>query len=81
MTGKLLGMCCRGKYYFDKVLPVWLHSAPFKFNTLSDALEWIALVELLIIFVDHILDDFIIREATEAECSISLQSLLIINVL
>ena len=74
---ELLGMCWRGKYYFDKVLPFGLRSAPFKFNTLSAALEWIALVELLITFVDHILGDFIIGEATEAECSISLQSLLI----
>ena len=57
---ELLGMHWRGKYYFDKVLPFGLRSAPFKFNTLSDALEWIALVEPLITFVDHILDDFII---------------------
>ena len=70
-------MFWRGKYYFDKVLPFGLRSAPFKVNTLSDALEWIALVELLITSVEHILDDFIIGEATEAECSISLQSLLI----
>ena len=74
---ELLRMYWRVKYYFDKFLPFGLRSAPFKFNTLSDALEWIALVELLIIFVDHIPDDFIIGEATGAECSISLQSLLI----
>ena len=74
---ELLGMCWRGKYYFDKVLPFGLRSAPFKFNTLSNALEWIALVELLITFVDHILDDFIIGEATEAECSHFLQCFVI----
>ena len=73
MTGNS-SECTGGvKYYFDKVLPSGLRNAPFVLNTLSDALEKIALVELLITFVDHILDDFIIGEATEAECSISLQ--------
>ena len=52
---KPMGMQWRGKYYFDKILPFGLRSAPFKFNGLSDALEWIALYELLISFVDHIL--------------------------
>ena len=74
---ELLGMQWKGKYYFDKVLPFGLRSAPFKFNGLSQALEWIALYELLISFVDHILDDFIIGEPTESECSTSLRSLLI----
>ena len=64
---ELLGMQWRGKYYFDKLLPFGLCSASLKFNTLSDALEWIALTELLITFVDHILDYLIIGEATEAK--------------
>ena len=32
----------QGLYFFDKVLPFALPSAPFIFNQLSDALEWIA---------------------------------------
>ena len=37
-----------GKYYFDKILPFGLRSAPFKFTGLSYALEWIAIYDLLI---------------------------------
>ena len=60
---ELLGMQWTGKYYFDKILPFGLGSgmvAPFKFTGLSDALEWIAIYDLLISFVDHILHDVII---------------------
>ena len=74
---ELLGMQWTGKYYFYKILPFGLRSAPFKFTGLSDALEWIAIYDLLISFVDHILHDIIIREPTESECSTNLCSLLI----
>ena len=57
---ELLGMQWTGKYYFDKILPFGLRSAPFKFTGLSDALESIAIYDLLISFVDHILHDVII---------------------
>ena len=57
---ELLGMQWMGKYYFDKILPLGLRSAQFKFTGLSDALEWIAIYDLLISFVDHILHDVII---------------------
>ena len=38
----LLGMKWRGSFYFDRVLPFGLRSAPFIFNCLAEALEWIA---------------------------------------
>lgn len=50
------------QYYFDKVLPFGLRSAPYIFNQLSDAIEWILLNECAISFVCHILDDFLIVE-------------------
>lgn len=53
-------MCWEGKYYYDIILP--LRSAPFLFNQLSDAVEWILLNKCLISFVYHILDDFLIIE-------------------
>ena len=59
---ELLGMYWEGKYYYDKVLPFGLRSAPFLFNQLSDALEWILLHKSQISFVCHILDDFLIIE-------------------
>jgi hypothetical protein len=51
-----------GKYYYDKVLPFGLRSAPSIFNQLSDALEWILLNKCNISFVCHILDDFLLIE-------------------
>ena len=57
---EILGMQWTGKYYFDKILQFGLHSAPNKFTGLSDVLEWIAIYDLLISFVDHILHDVII---------------------
>ena len=57
---ELLRMQLTGKYYFYKILPFELRSAPLKFTGLSDALEWIAIYDLLISFVDHILHAIII---------------------
>ena len=56
---ELLGMQWTGKYYFYKILPFGLRSAPFKFTGLSDARESIAIYDLLISFLDHILHDII----------------------
>ena len=61
---ELLGMFWDGKYYYDKVLPFGLRSAPFLFNQLSDAIEWILIHKCCISFVCHILDDFLIIEPT-----------------
>ena len=63
---KLLGMCREGKYYYDKVLPFGLRSAPSISNTLSDSVEWILLNKCKISFVCHILDDFRLIEPPAA---------------
>ena len=47
---------------FDKVLPFGLRSAPYIFNQLSDAIEWILRNKCSISFVSHILDGFFIVE-------------------
>ena len=57
---ELLGMQWTGKNNFDKILSFGLRSAPFLFTWLIDALESIAIYDLLISFVDHILHDVII---------------------
>ena len=59
---ELFGMFWDGNYYYDKVLPFGLRSAPFLFNMLSDAVEWILLNKCYISFVCHILDDFLMIE-------------------
>ena len=57
---ELFGMYWEGSFYYDKVLPFGLRSAPFLFNLLSEAIEWILLHHCHISFVCHILDDFLI---------------------
>ena len=80
---ELLGMYWNNSYYFDKVLPFGLRSAPYIFNQLSDALEWILLNKCFISYVGHILDDFLIMEpATLAglpsqACQTSLSNMLL----
>ena len=59
---ELLGMKWEGKYYYDKVLPFGLRSAPAIFNKLSDALEWILIKKSNISFVCHIVDNFLLIE-------------------
>lgn len=63
---ELFGICWEGKFYYEKVLPFGLRSAPYIFNQLSDAIEWILVNKCSISFVCHILDDFLIIEPASA---------------
>ena len=80
---ELLATFWNGQYYFDKVLPFGLLSAPCIFNQLSDAIEWILLNECSISFVCHILDDFLIAEPPcsnpplDSRCRASLLSMIL----
>jgi hypothetical protein len=60
----LLGMHWNGQYYFDRVLPFGLRSAPFIFNSLAEAVEWIS-KEGGVQVVHHYLDDFLILGKTK----------------
>ena len=72
-----------GHYYFGKVLPFGLRSAPFLFNQLSDAIEWILPNNCSISFPCHILDDFLLIEPPaptipyESPCQASLSSIIL----
>ena len=59
---KLLGMKWKDMFFFDMVLPFGLRSAPYLFNLLLDALEWILNNLFNVPRVLHILDDFFIAE-------------------
>ena len=80
---ELLGMYWNNSYYFDKVLPFGLRCAPYIFNQLSDAHEWILLNKCFISYVGHILDDFLIMEPPtlaglpSQACQTSLSSMLL----
>ena len=59
---ELLGLSWKGRYYFDKALPFGLGSAPYLFNQLLDALEWLVRNHLNIPSIIHILDHFFIAQ-------------------
>ena len=54
----LLGILWDTKLYIDTVLPFGLRSAPKIFNSVADALQWIA-KQRGITYLEHFLDDFI----------------------
>ncbi len=54
----LLGIHWKGAFYVDKCLPFGLRSAPFLFNTVATALEWILANNYGIHHLIHYLDDF-----------------------
>ena len=55
----LLGIYWRQQYYYDLVLPFGLRSAPFIFNQVADAFEWICREEFGVSDLIHLLDDFL----------------------
>ena len=75
----LLGIYWQTKFYVDLYLPFGLRSAPFLFNLLSDALEWIIKNKYGIKHVIHILDDFFLVEPSELQCPTSFSTLLLIR--
>lgn len=72
----LLGIYWQSQYYVDLYLPFGLRSAPYLFNQLSDALEWILKNNYNLRNVIHILDDFFIAEASRRQCLSSFSTLL-----
>ena len=62
----LLGMRWRGSFYFDRVLPFGLRSAPFIFNCLAEALDWIA-KERGVTPIHHYLDDFFVAGVPDSQ--------------
>ena len=55
----LLGMKWRGQYYVDLALPFGLRSAPYIFNTIAKAVEWILVNSYKVLDLLHCLDDFV----------------------
>ena len=71
----LLGMQWKGQFYFDRVLPFGLRSAPFIFNCLADAIEWVA-VQRGVTPIHHYLDDFFIAGIPDStQCTHHLHTL------
>ena len=53
-----------------------LHSAPYLFNQISEALEWVLKNNYGVQHVIHILDDFFVAESTTLDCLGSFTTLL-----
>ena len=56
---QLMGMHWRGSYYFDTCLPFGLRSAPFLFNEVATAIEWILEHNYAVHPILHYLDDYL----------------------
>ena len=69
----LLGIKWKGHYYYDKCMPMGCSSSYKTFETFSTAIEWIAQDKLGIANLLHLLDDFLLIQPTESQCSKSLQ--------
>ena len=66
----LLGIKWQGAFYYDKVLPFGLRSAPYIFNCLAEALCWILQFNYDVTYIMHYLDDFLTLGAPHtSECS------------
>ena len=64
----LLGICWEKHYYYDRVLPFGLRSAPYIFNKFADGLQWILQDTGNLPCVIHYLDDFLdITTANQAQ--------------
>ena len=66
----LLGIHWKGLYYVDKCLPFGLRSAPYLFNQLAQAIEWILKSNYRVTNLIHYLDDFLTAGPPQSEvCS------------
>ena len=63
----LLGIRQEHQYFYDRVLPFGLRSAPFIFNEVADAFQWICEANRLIDDMLHLLDDFLIVGLPQSE--------------
>ena len=68
----LLGLKWKDQYYYDKCTPMGCASSCKTFKSFSTAVEWIAQEKLGIANLLHLLDDFLLIQPTEDQCSKSL---------
>ena len=71
----LLGFQWKNRFYYDRVLPFGLRSAPFIFNCLAKTLCWILRHNYSLKMVMHYLDDFLTLASSESECASNLEHL------
>ena len=65
----LLGLKWKHQYYYDKFMPMGCVSSYKTFEAFSMAAEWIAQEKLTTANLLHLLDDFLLIQPTEDQCS------------
>ena len=65
----LLGFQWRDAFYYDRVLPFGLRSAPYIFNCFAESLCWILTNNYAVAHIMHYLDDFLTLGCNTSECS------------
>ena len=73
---ELLGMKWDNLYYYDQALPMGCSKSCSIFESFSTALEWIAISQLQVSAVLHVLDDFLFIAATQERCASDLSNFL-----
>ena len=69
----LLSIYWQGKFYVDKCLPFGLRSAPGIFNSIAEAIQWIAKEKFNVSYLIHYLDDFFTASSTATACGENLE--------
>lgn len=69
----LLSIYWQGKFYVDKCLPFGLRSAPGIFNSIAEAIQWIAKEKFKVSYLIHYLDDFFTACSTATACRENLE--------
>lgn len=71
----LLGFKWDNKFYYDRVLPFGLRSAPYIFNCLAEALCWTLIHNHSIPYVMHYLDDYLTLAQSLSDCASNLHTI------
>ena len=72
----LLGFQWDGEFYYDRVLPFGLSSAPYIFDCLAHAIEWIAKHQGVATILHYLDDFFLVGKPDSPECERSLHTLM-----
>ena len=69
----LLGMMWKGKYYYDRCMPMGCSSSCSTFEKFSTTVQWVAQNKLNIQYILHLLDDFLLAAGSERLCKDQLE--------
>ena len=74
----LLGFKWQNEFYYDRVLPFGLRSAPYIFNCFAEALCWVLIHNHSIPYLMHYLDDYLTLASSHSDCARSLHTIRVV---